>query len=123
MKHKETYFGFLGFALAIAGAAVIVFGLLYSYGIFSAKVALPAVFDNKGQLAATAAPMNLSIDNSHTGKTTVALPIDVNQLVGRGADVIIQYLFATLLLIGGGQIAKVGVNIARLIIAKPEGRA
>ncbi len=119
MKHKQKYYDVLGFVLVIIGVAIIGGGLWYGYGVFSGRVNLPMVFENPGT-AASAVQRTLSITNPATGKTVIDLPVDVNQKVGRGGDITVQYLFVLLLIMGGGKMAKLGIDLLKIPASKVE---
>jgi hypothetical protein len=116
--HLKTYQNIFGTALIFLGVAVIGLGLIYAYGIFSGRINLPMVFEDGSSISSN--PQTLSITNPTIGKTTIGLPVNINQNVGRGGDVAIQYIFVLLMIMGGGKIAKLGVDLIKIFDSRPE---
>ncbi len=109
MKHKEKYYVILSLILIIGGAAIIGFGVWYGFSVFHGNN-IPSILEGKGD----AAQSTVSVNNVHLGETSVGVPPVVSQSIGKLGDIVLQYLFVFLLFSGGGRMAKIGINTAKI---------
>jgi len=102
-----------GWILIIAGLAIIVFALYFSYTIFTGKMKAPEIFKPENNTAALTAPLNQqdlqnSIDQAIQEQIKNIVP---SEFITQFFNLISWSIFAGLLIFGGAKISAIGIKM------------
>lgn len=111
----------IGWLIFLAGVAIIVFSLYSSYNIFTGKAAAPEVFKiekgeiqvpatQKGKTPTSPAELQKEMEKMISEQMKELLPSDI---IPKILNMVVWSMFAGILILGGAQIANLGIKLIK----------